>query len=79
MRCARSAVTTRLVWILAAGVGGGVPKKQSRFGATSASWAKSGSIFAAAVAKQANAEDTRNSRRFTTNLPMVLLLLEARA
>ena len=31
MRCARSAVTTRLAWIFSLGVGGGVP--QSRFGA----------------------------------------------
>jgi hypothetical protein len=27
-----------------------------------------------AVAKQAHADDMRNSRRFTTNLPMVLFL-----
>ena len=37
--------------------------------AAGASWANSGSIFAVAVAKQAHAEDMRNSRRFTTNLP----------
>ena len=55
MRCARSALTTRLAWIFAAGVGGGVA--QSRFGAASASWANSGSILAVAVAKQAHAED----------------------
>src|SRR6185437_3366077 len=79
MRCARSALTTRLAWIFAAGVGGGVA--QSRFGAASASWANSGLILAVAVAvaKQAHAQDMRNSRRFTTNLPNGLFWLEAHA
>src|SRR5665809_38923 len=67
-RCALSALTTRLAWIFSLGVGSGVPHREN-FGATAGvSWAKRASTLAVAVAKQAQADDIRNSRRFTTYL-----------
>ncbi len=63
--------------MLAAGVGGGVPQRRlgTRVGgAAGASSANRGLTLAVAVARQAHAEDRRNSRRFTTYLPSGFVL-----